>query len=223
VGANHAFVRDEIAFGYNATDATPASRVLAEGRGQCNTKGVLLMALLRAVGMPCRVHGFTIHKRLQRGVVPEAVYPVTPDRILHSWIECRVAGRWQVLEGFIIDSPLLRALQAAFPGRQTLCAYGIGTEALQAPPIDAAAGDTFIQHTGIAEDLGVFDTPDAFLSHHAQDLGWLKDSFYRHAIRHWMNARVAAMRRGRIPPIPGLCTPVRPSRRAGARDETKEA
>ena len=52
VGAAYAFVRDEIAFGYNTQDDLPASRVLADGIGQCNTKGTLLMALLRAMDVP---------------------------------------------------------------------------------------------------------------------------------------------------------------------------
>lgn len=33
------FVRDEILFGYNIDDDIPASRVLSDGYGQCNTKG----------------------------------------------------------------------------------------------------------------------------------------------------------------------------------------
>ena len=41
------FVRDEILFGYNIDDNVPASKVLADGYGQCNTKGILFMALLR--------------------------------------------------------------------------------------------------------------------------------------------------------------------------------
>ena len=47
IGAIYDFVRDEIPFGYNLTDDLPASQVLADGIGQCNTKGTLLMALLR--------------------------------------------------------------------------------------------------------------------------------------------------------------------------------
>ena len=58
------FVRNEIAFGYNKEDTLPASQVLADGMGQCNTKGTLLMALLRATGVACRFHGFTIDKAL---------------------------------------------------------------------------------------------------------------------------------------------------------------
>lgn len=55
-------MRDEIAFGYNESVDLPASRVLAAGFGQCNTKGTLLMALLRALDVPCRFHGFTLAK-----------------------------------------------------------------------------------------------------------------------------------------------------------------
>lgn len=204
IAAIHAFVRDEIAFGYNANDAVPASRVLAEGRGQCNTKAILLMALLRGAGVPCRLHGFTIHKQLQRGVVPELVYPLAPERILHSWVEAWTGARWQVLEGFIIDRPMLRTLQDAFPGRTALCAFGVGTAMLHSPPIEAAEGDTLIQSTGIVEDLGVFDTPDDFYSRHAQRFGMLRAGVYRYVVRHWMNARVAAIRAGRVPPVPIL-------------------
>ena len=64
IGAVYDFVRNEIAFGYNEGDELPASRVLADGIGQGNTKSTLLMALLRAVGIPCRFHGFTIDKPL---------------------------------------------------------------------------------------------------------------------------------------------------------------
>ena len=43
-------------------------KVLADGYGQCNTKGTLFMALLRACNIPCRVHGFTIDKKIaERG------------------------------------------------------------------------------------------------------------------------------------------------------------
>ena len=92
IGAVYDFVRNEIAFGYNRADDIPASEVLSDGYGQCNTKGTLLMALLRGVGIKCRIHGFTIHKGLQRGVVPELVFPIAPEEILHSWIEVELNG-----------------------------------------------------------------------------------------------------------------------------------
>lgn len=66
VKAIYNFVKDEILFGYNVDDGVKASRVLKDGYGQCNTKGTLFMALLRASGIPCRIHGFTIDKILQK-------------------------------------------------------------------------------------------------------------------------------------------------------------
>ena len=203
IGAVYGFVRDEIRFGYNADDALPASRVLADGYGQCNTKTTLLMALLRGVGVMCRFHGFTIDKALQRGVVPELVYGLAPASILHSWVEVLHGGRWVVLEGFILDTPVLAALQRAFPGRDSLCAYGAGTDSLQAPQIDWVGGDTFIQKTGINADLGAYDAPDGFYALHRQ-LGGLRGLLYRWGVRHWMNRRVRAMRQGRVPPVPGI-------------------
>src|SRR6056297_308291 len=98
IGAAYDFVRNEILFGYNRADDIPASEVLADRYGQCNTKGALLMALLRRLGLPCRLHGFTIHKALQRGVVPEAIYPIAPTEILHSWVEVWKGGLLIVTE-----------------------------------------------------------------------------------------------------------------------------
>lgn len=86
IGAVYGFVRDEIAFGYNGSDDLPASQVLADGIGQCNTKSTLLMALLRAVGLPCRFHGFTIDKTLQRGAITGVAYLLAPRSIIHSWV-----------------------------------------------------------------------------------------------------------------------------------------
>ena len=57
IGAVYHFVKDEILFGYNRCDTLKASEVLDDGIGQCNTKSTLLMALLRGLGIACRLHG----------------------------------------------------------------------------------------------------------------------------------------------------------------------
>lgn len=202
IGAAYDFVRNEVLFGYNSDDALPASKVLADGYGQCNTKGTLLMALLRALGIPCRFRGFTIDKGLQRGVVPELVYPLAPRNIIHSWVEVQYRSEWLELEGFILDQDVLSALQAAFPDRTSLCAYGAGTDCLQTPNVVWAGQSTYIQKTGINQDFGVFDSPDAFYANHRQLTGF-RGLAYRSVIRHWMNRRVSLMRAGRVPTIPG--------------------
>ena len=203
IGTAYAFVRDEIAFGYNRDDAIPASAVLRDGYGQCNTKATLLMALLRALGVPCRLHGFTIHKSLQRGVVPEIAYRIAPESILHSWVEIEWERRWVNLEGFILDRAFLASLQKEFEGTASLCGYGAGTDCLADPRTEWTGKDTYIQRTGINRDLGLYDDPDAFYAEHCQSFGLVRGVLYRHAIRRWMNRRVAAIRRGRVPAIPG--------------------
>lgn len=207
IGAAYDFVRNEIAFGYNRADDIAASKVLADGFGQCNTKGTLLMALLRAVGVRCRLHGFTIHKALQRGVVPELVYPNAPDEIIHSWVEVETENGWINLEGFILDAKFLSALQSSFADTSSICGYGAATDCLTAPPVEWTGSDTYIQKTGIAHDFGKFDSPDEFYRTHHQSFSAVQGLLYRHVIRHWMNARVSRIRSGQVPRIPGLALP----------------
>jgi len=196
IGALHDFVRNEIQFGYNTSDQSKASKVLDDGYGQCNTKSVLMMALLRALGLSCRMHGFTIKKALQRGVVPELVYPIVPNNIVHSWVEVWFDGHWVKLEGFILDDSVLSALQKQFPDRNSLCAFGAGTDRLQEPEVTWTGADTYIQQTGINQDFGVFDSPDLFFAKHPQELTGLRGFMFRIALRHWMNFRVKRIRAG---------------------------
>ncbi len=195
VGAAYEFVRTDIRFGYNARDELPASQVLADGYGQCNTKATLLMALLRALGVPCRLHGFTIDRSLQRGAIPSWAYPLTPKRILHSWVEVWIEGGWIELEGFILDQPYLSALQQRFPSAGQFSGYGVATKNLQQPDVVWRGRSTYIQREGIAEDFGVFDDPDAFFMARGGNLPPFKQWLFEHFVRYRMNRRVDAIRR----------------------------
>lgn len=112
------FVRNEILFGYNVRDDLPASRVLSDGYGQCNTKGTLFMALLRADGIPCRLHGFTIDKKLQKGAMTGIVYEKAPREILHSWVEVCFGGKWTELEHSFSMKNTSAACKRNFPARE---------------------------------------------------------------------------------------------------------
>lgn len=197
IGAVYDFVRNEVAFGYNVADDLPASRVLADGIGQCNTKGTLLMALLRAVGVPCRLHGFTIDKALQKGAITGLAYLLAPARIIHSWVEVWFEGRWVCLEGFILDADYLRSLQRRFPQTRRFCGFAAATPNLSAPAVEWRGEDTFIQKEGIVDDFGTFDDPDAFYAAHGGNLRGPKRWLFVHLIRHWMNESVAGIRAGR--------------------------
>lgn len=189
------FVRDEIAFGYNLDDAVPASAVLADGYGQCNTKATLFMALLRATNIDCRLHGFTIDKRMQKGAMRGITYLFAPREIVHTWVEVQYRGNWYAMEGLILDRPYLSALQSQFPAcTGSFCGYGVGTENFQNPPIDWNENDTFIQKDAIVRDLGLFDDPDRFYEQYRQNLSPLKQYIFQHYARHWMNHNIQNVR-----------------------------
>ena len=196
IGAIYDFVRNEIAFGYNRGDELPASEVLADGIGQCNTKGTLLMALLRAAGVPCRFHGFTIDKPLQKGAISGLTYLLAPRRIVHSWVEVLHGGRWIELEGFILDAAYLASLQRRFPAAIRFCGYGAATPDLSSPGVEWRGDSTYIQKDGIAEDFGVYDDPDSFYARHGSNLRGPKRWLYEPILRHGMNRNVARVRAG---------------------------
>jgi hypothetical protein len=196
IGAIYDFVRDEIAFGYNLADDLPASQVLADRIGQCNTKGTLFMALLRASGISCRFHGFTIHKALQKGAITGVAYVFAPREIIHSWVEVWFEGRWVELEGFILDKDYLAKLQERFAGHEgAFCGFGAATPDLKNPGVEWTGTHTYIQKEGINRDFGVFDDPDAFYAKHGANLSGWKKWLFQSVVRHWMNRNVARIRR----------------------------
>jgi len=191
------FVRDEIKFGFNTDDSIPASEVLRDGYGQCNTKGTLLMALLRAVGIPCRFHGFTIDKKLQKGAMTGLIYKLAPQSIVHSWVEVFWNERWYNIEGFILDRRYLKNLQQKFSDCTAgFCGYGVATDNFQNPQIEWNGNDTYIQKEGIHHDFGVFDSPDDFFEKHKQRLSPLKKWIFRNVARKLMNRNVERIRAG---------------------------
>ena len=195
IGAIYSFVRDDIPFGYNISDDLPASQVLADGIGQCNTTGTLLMALLRGCGVVCRVHGFTIDKSLQRGAITGIAYLLAPRNIVHSWVEIWFEGHWVNLEGFILDKQYLQRLQQRFPDhRGAFCGFGAATPDLGNPPIDWKGPHTYIQKGGINHDFGVYDCPDAYYARHGANLSGLKRWLFQHVVRDGMNRNVKRIR-----------------------------
>jgi hypothetical protein len=193
---NH--VRDDIKFGYNLSDDITATQVLQDGYGQCNTKATLLMALLRATGIPNRIHGFTIDKALQKGAISGIWYKLSPKNIVHSWVEIYVNNNWYFLEGVILDKEYLTQLQAKNKDcKTTFCGYGAYTDNFENPPIEWNLNNTYIQDKGINQDFGLFDTPDEFYAKHQQKLGAFKKFIFRKIVRHKMNRNVERIRNGR--------------------------
>ncbi|EEX94724.1 hypothetical protein VIOR3934_21161 [Vibrio orientalis CIP 102891 = ATCC 33934] len=199
IGAIYHYVRDDIRFGYNKDDRLAASQVLKDGYGQCNTKGTLLMALLRAVGIATRFHGFTIYNELQRGAIPNYLFAIAPERIIHSWVEVYLDGRWINLEGYILDNDYLEQVQNRFAEQgKSFSGYAISTKCLSNPDIDWKGQDTYIQSEGIADDFGVYTQPEDFYSEHGSNLSGIKKVVFRYVLRHLMNLNVNKIRNNGI-------------------------
>lgn len=195
IQAIYNFVRDDILFGYNVSDKIPASKVMRDGFGQCNTKGTLFMALLRGCGIPCRVHGFTINKELQKGAMTGFVYNNAPQNVFHSWVEVYFEDSWYELEAFILDKEYLNKLQMKFPEcTGPFCGYGVAVSDFKNPTIDFNRNNTYIQKDGINQDFGVYDSPDELLKEHSQEMSPFKALLYRFIGRHLMNNNVQKIR-----------------------------
>lgn len=200
IGAAYGFVKDEIAFGFSEKDNIPASRVLEDGYGQCNTKSTLLMALLRRLGVPCRVHGFGIDKRVQKGAVPGFLYALAPRTLLHTWVEVEHQGQWLDLEGCILDKRYLAGVQAGCGSScHSVCGYGVAIGDVQNPPVEWHGASTYIQKDAIVEDYGVFDTPDDLYRDRGANLNnsLTRQLLFKYVVRKIMNARVARIRNKR--------------------------
>lgn len=191
----YSFVRDEILFGYNISDDITAEQVLKDGYGQCNTKGTLFMALLRAVNIPCRIHGFTIDKELQKGAMTGIVYKTAPRNVLHSWVEVFYNNEWYELEAFILDKKYLSKLQKRFKECSgAFCGYGVAVKDFKNPVIEWNANNTYIQSEGINQDFGVYDSPDEMYKEHKQEMSKTKELLYKNLGRHLMNRNVSKIR-----------------------------
>lgn len=153
------------------------------------------MAFLRALGIPCRMHGFTIYKALQKGAIDGIYYLLAPNEIVHSWVEVFYNGKWFNLEGFILDVKYLNQLQKKFcESEDAFCGYGVATTNFKNPQIEWNDNNTYIQKEGIARDLGIFNSPDEFFSKYDQSLNPIKKFLYQHVVRHRMNKNVNKIR-----------------------------
>jgi hypothetical protein len=197
IGQVYDFVQNEIAFGYNEADNIPASKVLSDGYGQCNTKGTLLMALLRACNIRCRFHAFTIDKALQKGAISGLAYILAPRSIIHSWVEVWFENKWINLEGFILDQTYLKSVQDKFSMVEgAFCGFGVATTNFRNPPISWNGSDTYIQKEGINHDYGIFVDPDMFYEKYGGNLSGIKRFLFTNVVRHWMNTNVSRIRSG---------------------------
>lgn len=193
------YVQNNILLGYNKCDNLTATQVLAEGIGQCNTKATLLMALLRAVGVPCRLHGAKVTKVFQRSLMPKIMARLAPSLIVHTWVEVYYNGEWLCLEGVITDKAFISGLRQMFPDyKGEFFDYAVAVNDFSNLQIDWRGESTAIQQQAVKVDLGVYDSPDEFYAEYKQDYCGIKKYLYENIGRKIMTNKVAKIRHGKI-------------------------
>jgi Transglutaminase-like superfamily len=95
-----------------------ASDVLRTGRGYCNTKSTLLIALLRATAIPARQHFVEIDAAVLHGILDPGTAMVD-----HSYVEVLLNGRWVATDAYIVDPPLFMAAQRRLTAERRLLGY----------------------------------------------------------------------------------------------------
>ena len=195
IGAIYDYVQNGILLGYNKYDNLMATQVMADGIGQCNTKATLIMALLRAVGIPCRLHGTKVTKVFQRSLMPEIMAKMAPPLIVHTWAEVYYNGAWLSLEGVITDKAYINGLKKLFPDyKGKFFDYAVAVKDFDDLHIEWKRENTTVQQQAVVEDLGVFDTPDEFYSKYKQEYRGLKKFMYENIGRKIMTKKVAKIR-----------------------------
>jgi len=199
IGAAYDYVQNQIILGYNRYDNLTATQVLKDGYGQCNTKATLLMALLRALGIRCRLHGTKVTKVFQRSLMPKIMAKLAPPFIVHTWAEVLYNGKWLSLEGVIADKAYIEKLKAIFPDyKGKFFDYSVAVEDFSNLQINWNGNDTTVQRQAVVEDFGVFDTPDEFFAEHKQYYRGIKKLLYENIGRKIMTKNVAKIRRYKI-------------------------
>ncbi|MFW5838687.1 MAG: transglutaminase-like domain-containing protein [Bacillota bacterium] len=196
IDAAYTYVRDNIRFGYSKEDALKASDVLISGIGQCNTKGTLLMALLRGLNIPCKIEGFHVDASFQKQLLPPILRLLGPKRFLHSKIHVYYDGNYIPLEGYVLDRDYLTGLKNMLPNHQgPLYSYAVATKDFNDLHIDWQGKETFIQKDAIVQSLGTYKDPDSLFDNHYQPFSKVKKVIYKNGVRHLMNLRVNRIRR----------------------------
>lgn len=199
ISAIYNYVQNDILLGYNKRDDLTATQVLADGIGQCNTKATLLMALLRAVGIPCRLHGAKVTKAFQRSLMPKIMARLAPSSIVHTWVEVTYNGEWLCLEGVITDKAYISGLRQMFPDyKDEFFDYAVAVKDFSNLHIDWMGESTAIQQQAIQVDLGIYDSPDEFYAEYKQDYRGIKKFLYENIGRIIMTNKVAKIRYGKI-------------------------
>ena len=190
------FVRDEIEFGFPPEgDLVKASESIERGYGQCNTKGILFLALCKAAGLNARLHFSTISKEIQKGIFTGIAYWLIPEQLSHGWVEVQIDGRWHRIDAYINDMPFHRAAVRELKRRGWKSGFSV-SQAGGEPSADLVLDDAhFSQMGAVTGDHGTWEKPVQYLAGPAylNRLGPLGRWLY-HLVLPLVNGRIHRLR-----------------------------
>lgn len=173
-----------------------ASRVLTLGQGDCFAKGMLMVGLLRAAGVPARLRFISLPVHFLRGIIE-----AEDSTIMHAMAEVMIDDQWQVTDSYVPDLAFQQAAQARLQKEGRSLGYGIH---LKGDLYWGAKRDASAQCYAADEDSlptvdwGVADDPHSFYadpSHSELRRNFATRLKWRLAAP-LVNKRVAALRSG---------------------------
>ncbi len=176
--------------------ALTASGLLKLGHGDCFTKGMLLVALLRAAQVPARLRFVSLPANFLYGIID-----TEEDTTMHAMAEVLVQGQWRVTDSYVPDAALQNSAIKKLKEEERQLGYGIhiggarhwdglSDASAQCDKEDAASLPTV--------DWGVADDPESFYadeSHSELRRNFATRLKWRLAAP-LVNKRVAAIRHG---------------------------
>jgi hypothetical protein len=97
-----------------------ASEVMDLGYGDCHTKAILFVALLRAVGVPARMRFVSLPTRFLTGLIDTGSQTMT-----HAIAEVYLDTRWYQTDTYVVDSDLSREARELLRTTNLQQGYGV--------------------------------------------------------------------------------------------------
>ena len=173
VVAIHAFVKS-LPFGCVAAFThVLAADVLRSRRGDCHTKGVLFVALLRCVGLPARLRFVSLSSDFLRGIIS-----LPKMNVVHAIGEVFLDGRWIQTDAYVTDTQFEVGAQKLLVQEGRQLGYGIHRDGThQWDGFHDAHGQTALADAARwpLQDWGVAHDPEQFYANTAEPslrIGW---------------------------------------------------
>lgn len=156
------FVRDLPFASLANSSVLTATEVLQRGAGDCHSKGTLMVALLRASGVPSRLRFVFLKPDFMFGLIDMKGQPIE-----HAMTEVWVEGRWAPVDSYAMDPKLALAARMRLTRERISLGYGMhvrGSTTWDGLGPSIAQFCLSDESSLPLKDWGAFDDPQQFYS-----------------------------------------------------------